>query len=687
VNRDGIIAANPLREYLRNRGFSLYASGSSLVSNACPVQQHRKFHRCNTIDTEKNLWHCNDCRVGGSIVDWLMHERNISAADALRELSGGRNGSEPLGTIVATYDYTDEAGKLLFQICRKDPKSTFPVRRPDGRWGVEGVRRVLYRLPEVSKAQLVCIAEGEKDCDNLAKLGFVATTNPFGAGKWQDKYSETLRDKDVVIFGDADEPGQAHVDSVNESLTGIARSIKRVQLPEGFHDVSDYIASLSVDTASQFIAELIDATPVLNSFTSSAGSSDEDDFPEPLDELAFHGLAGDIVRRIEPHTEADPVALLIQVLIAFGNVIGRAAHAMADGSRHAMNLFAVLVGKSSKARKGTSWAHVRRLFKRADEEWAQDCIANGLSSGEGVIWAVRDPITKTVKDKKSGGQKTEVIDEGIADKRLCVVEEEFANVLKAMSREGNTLSPVIRSAWDSGNLRSITKNAPARATDAHISILGHITRDELRRLLTETESANGFGNRFLWVAVRRSKCLPEGGNLDDDKLNDLVMQIHESIEFARTAGLATRDDDARKLWCEIYPQLSEGKPGLLGAITARAEAQVLRLSCIYALFDLKTKVGPEHLRAALALWDYSDRNARWIFGTATGNPDADRILQALRMAKAEGLTRTEISHGIFQRNINPAALDSALRLLIATGKAKPGKISTGGRMAERWVAV
>jgi hypothetical protein len=123
------------------------------------------------------------------------------------------------------------------------------------------------------------------------------------------------------------------------------------------------------------------------------------------------------------------VALLAQILVAFGNVIGRIPHALADGARHAMNLFVVLVGVTSKARKGTAWAHVQRLFKRADEQWAQDCIVNGLSSGEGVIWAVRDPISKTVKGE------TEIVDAGVEDKRLCVVEGEFANVLKVMTRE------------------------------------------------------------------------------------------------------------------------------------------------------------------------------------------------------------------------------------------------------------
>ena len=264
------------------------------------------------------------------------------------------------------------------------------------------------------------------------------------------------------------------------------------------------------------------------------------EFPEPLSDAALQGLAGDIVRRIEPHTEASPVALLIQTLTAYGSVIGRNAHSIADGSRHGANLFAVLVGESSKSRKGTSWQHVLRIFERADEDWKKNCVANGLSSGEGVIWAVRDPITKTVpkkeKGKFTGGHETVIADAGVDDKRLCVSEGEFANVLKVMAREGNTLSPVIRSAWDSDNLRTMTKNSEARATGAHISIIGHITRDELRRLLSETESANGFGNRFLWLAVRRSKCLPEGGNIDSEALNDLVVRLHKAIEFGRFAG-------------------------------------------------------------------------------------------------------------------------------------------------------
>jgi uncharacterized protein DUF3987 len=603
-----------------------------------------------------------------------------------------------LKILVKTYDYTDESGKLLFQTCRYRPKH-FKQRRPNGKggwiWDLEGVRRVLYRLPDVIQAQIICVAEGEKDCDRLASLGFVATCNPMGAGKWRDEYSQALRGKDVIVFGDVGDDhgeGEQHTAQVIRSLSGEANSIKHVMLPDGFHDVSEYIDSLSPETAADRIRKLIEQTPVLNSFNSFSRDADADveiepegDFPEPPDEAAFYGLAGDVVRRIEPHTEADPVAVLVHYLVAFGNTVDRSPHAIADGSRHGTNLFGACVGETSKARKGTSAAHNKRVFRRADEAWGKECVTSGLSSGEGLIYAVRDPVVKRVK-QQGGGYANEIVDDGVSDKRRMFIESEFASTLRVMGREGNTLSAVIRQAWDDGDLRTAVKNSPNSATGAHISIIAHVTRDEVRRELCATDQANGFANRFQWYAVRRSKCLPEGGNLDDDNLNDLVTRTHRAIEFAKKAGVVTRDDDARKLWCDVYPELSEGKPGLLGAITARAEAQVLRLSLIYALLDLSTKVRPEHLKAALALWDYSERSARWIFGTATGDTNADRILSALRAAGSKGMTQTQISECIFNRNVPANALSASLRILHESGKIKFAKQSTGGAPRKRWFA-
>ncbi len=123
-----------------------------------------------------------------------------------------------------------------------------------------------------------------------------------------------------------------------------------------------------------------------------------------------------------------------------------------------------------------------------DPQWADQRVVSGLSSGEGLIWAVRDKIYKNEEVKDNGrptGEVTEVlVDVGEQDKRLLVVEEEFASVLQAVSRHGNTVSALIRQAWDNGKLRTLTKNNPTKATGAHISIVGHITHQELCRLLT-----------------------------------------------------------------------------------------------------------------------------------------------------------------------------------------------------------
>jgi len=203
------------------------------------------------------------------------------------------------------------------------------------------------------------------------------------------------------------------------------------------------------------------------------GSSSHGSWPH-LDDHARWGLAGDVVRLIEPQSEADPVAILCQFLVAFGNCIGRSAHFSVESDKHHLNLFTVLVGTSSKSRKGTSWGHIKRVFGLADQTWIEDHIVSGLSSGEGLIWAVRDAIEKRDPIKEKGrvkGYQTIITDPGIEDKRLLVFDAEFASTLRVMGRQGNVLSPVIRCAWDDGKLRMLTKNDPAKATGAHISIV------------------------------------------------------------------------------------------------------------------------------------------------------------------------------------------------------------------------
>jgi len=385
------------------------------------------------------------------------------------------------------------------------------------------------------------------------------------------------------------------------------------------------------------------------------------------------------------------VALLIQLLVVFGNLIGRTAHFLAEGACHHMNLFTVLVGVTSKGRKGSSWSQVSRLAGPLDAAWLRSRVQGGMSSGEGLIWAVRDPIDKQEPVRERGsrditGYQTVRVDVGVDDKRLLAVEPEFALVLKNLHRESNTLSAISRQAWDSGELRTLTKNTPARATGAHISVIGHVTRDEVLRYMTETEMANGFANRFLWVAVRRARQLPFGGQLGADELRPLTERLERAFQFARRAGEMGRDAGADAVWAEVYAPLSDGRPGLLGAVLGRAEAQTMRLACLYALLDRSAVVREEHLLAALALWQFCERSAGYVFGESYGDRDLDTLVAALRGA-AGGLTRAEIS-GVFNRNKTADQLRRLLARLLGMGLAHPvrGVADGPGRTAERWYA-
>jgi hypothetical protein len=424
-------------------------------------------------------------------------------------------------------------------------------------------------------------------------------------------------------------------------------------------------------------------------------------WPEPLAEEAFYGLAGDIVRTIAPETEGDPAALLIQLLVGFGNLIGRNPYFEIAATRHHTNLFAAIVGKTSKSRKGTSWNEVFRLLRDTDSVWAREHkLPGGLSSGEGLICAVRDPEDQTqekittdaqqptdttvedILEDNRTGSKSE--DEGVDDKRLLVVEPEFASTLRVMRRESNILSSVIRSAWDSGDLNNLTKNSPMRATDAHISLIAHITQDELRRELSFTDTANGFVNRFLLVCARRSQLLPFGGNVDVNVLKELGRKLDFAAAFARNVQQMMMSKQARKLWKDTYPILSADVPGLLGAVTSRAEPQVIRLAMIYALLGRSRFIQTCHLSAALAAWRYCEHSARYIFGDALGDPTADAILRELRRNEA-GLTRNEIRE-LFKRNRSETEISRALGFLLENGWVTCTQEQTGGRPSERWFA-
>jgi hypothetical protein len=388
-----------------------------------------------------------------------------------------------------------------------------------------------------------------------------------------------------------------------------------------------------------------------------------------FEQYALYGLAGEAVRALAPHTEAQPEAILLQLLAAFGNVIGPGPHCMVGATRHTLNLFLVLVGESSKARKGTSWNQIARLFAEVDPTWTDNRVISARLTARGLI---------AILGREQAG-----------DRRLLVLAEELASVLHTMGRSRSQLSPLLRCAWDSGTLRMLDRDRLMQASGGHLSLIGHITQRELAESLHRTEAHNGFANRCLWAIAQRVQCLPDGGNVDPQQLSAIAGGLRRAVEWAQGQPeiLFRRDPAASELWNSHYATLSQDRPGLHGAATGRGEAQVLRLSATYAALDCSSLIRLPHLQAALVLWDYCSYSATSLFGNCVGDSIADRIREALQ-ASPDGLSRKQISN-LFHGHVSSGSIDQALERLsslqLVTSRYLTGR--GPGRRTILWSAI
>lgn len=392
-----------------------------------------------------------------------------------------------------------------------------------------------------------------------------------------------------------------------------------------------------------------------------------------LPQDALLGLPGEVVRSLAPYTEADPAGLLVQFLAAFGNAADRSPRFLVEGTPHHANLFVALVGNTSSGRKGTSRGRILQILNLADPFWVKECQLSGLGSGEVLV---------SEAARRAGQLADEPVES--PDHRLLIVEAELARLLKVMTRESCTLSAILRDAWDTGSVQALSRSAPVCCQDAHLSILGHITQHELQRSLKSGEVHNGFANRFLWVLVRRSQLLPEGGEQFDPAA--IGFRVSQALNRARLVGEMRRSESARRLWHEVYAELTADRPGLFGVATSRAEAQALRLSMVYALTEGSAVIDEPHLRAALAVWRYCEQSARLLFGDRPDDPLQAKVLDLLELAGSFGLTRTEISHSL-GRNLDSGSIARALAGLRAAGLARAERGETEGRPVERWYFV
>src|ERR1700689_597557 len=264
---------------------------------------------------------------------------------------------------------------------------------------------------------------------------------------------------------------------------------------------------------------------------------------QELEEAALHGPAGRIVDTLAPHTEAHPPALPLQFLAAFGNLTGPGPHCMVESTRHALNLFVILVGDSSKARKGTSWNLIANLFAEVDPSWLSTRVNNARLTANGLIRALRDQQPPT-------------------DRRLLALSEEFATVVQSLKRGDGHLSPLHRCAWDNGNLPPLDMHHQMPAPGTHLSLIAHITQRELTQTFQRHQVHKGFSNRCLWTWVERSNCLPGGGAAPANELSAIAGAVQNAVAWAtaRPEILFCRDQQAQELWADCYESLSYRDP-------------------------------------------------------------------------------------------------------------------------------
>jgi hypothetical protein len=340
--------------------------------------------------------------------------------------------------------------------------------------------------------------------------------------------------------------------------------------------------------------------PAVEVVVSAPGSGSPANWPRPMSDAAYIGLAGDLVRLVSPQSEGDPHALLLSFLVSFGMMAGRNLYYLVEATHHISNEFTVIVGDSSTARKGTATDRVSEIMRLVNSDY-ESLTTSGLATGAGLIYSIRDPL-----------QTGNKLDEGVVDKRKLFSESEFSSVLRSLRT--NKLSEDLRNAWDGKRIGRQLRREPYFCQKPHVAIIGSTTAEELRGLFKTVDQANGLGNRFLWCCARRAQLLPNGGRpLNKAQLKKLVAGIQAALEMARqTERRITWDKTANKLWAKTYGTLGRGS-GFLQAMTARADAHVARLAMLYALLDSSAVIRLEHLQAALSIWQFCSDSVSYLF--------------------------------------------------------------------------
>lgn len=387
------------------------------------------------------------------------------------------------------------------------------------------------------------------------------------------------------------------------------------------------------------------------------------------DPAMFAGILGEIAMATVGTTEADPVGVFVSLLAGVGVFIGPGPHVRVGNTPHPLLIWPLMLGRTGVGRKGEATNTAEFFLRHAAPSSFEKRVVTGLSSGEGLIERIRD-------DDENEDSK---------DKRLLVVEPEFASVMSRCRREGSTLAFVQRQAWDGRPLMVLNRQQLC-ASGSHVGIIAHITPQEFRLRLSDGEMAGGTYNRYLPVFVEREKpiALPRG--VTGHVVAVLGSSLREGIDAARQIGQMSLSPAAEELWVsELYGELSDtdDEDSTVAQFTERLPPYCLRVSALLAALDGRRVVSDMDLTAAVALMRYSRATARYVLGHQARNPRLDRIMRAVEAAGEPGLNKSAI-WALFSRKLTREMLDELLGELLKGGRYECVRQSTGGRPAEMY---
>ena len=387
--------------------------------------------------------------------------------------------------------------------------------------------------------------------------------------------------------------------------------------------------------------------------------------PKPSPDCLY-GLVGDIARAGSDNTEANPYAVAMSALAYLGAAMGRGPYTCIGDDWHHCNGFFLHVGRSARGRKGTAKKLIQRIAKRVkevSEHQAPHIHRGGLSSREGLAFMIHDGY-------RDGKDEVPPVN----DKRLMIVESEFANVLHQSKREGNTLSAALRDCWDGTSIKPAIKGQKMWASNPHIALMGDVTPTELLALMNGRELSNGFANRFLMIWAEGDKRNPFPKFTPTEVVNDLAQRVIGVLGFAGADRHVERDTmrmelspDAAKRYAGLYHgelhdrSSSERVAGLLD----RRAPVLIRLAMVFALTDQSTVIEVPHLNAALAWVRFWVESVKFIFQTAMDEAGAAQVSDAAQKILAyltdKGqASRKELTIDCFGRHTSKSQIDQAL---------------------------